>query len=167
MFGLMILMVTVGLVMTGLSGSMPIMSLRIMMFIVGVLVAFIGIIILFTRAVRTGAIHILAPAVPDEMLWFYLLKEGTIKITPAFRRIEGMMENKEIGYSQDMKAYRLLDHNVRFIPEDIGHSVDVRHCLYAKVLKNKYGFEGIKDARRKLLFHIRKQEPEFMKKEGE
>jgi len=167
MIGLMILMVTAGLVLAGLSGSMPVMILQVMMFVVGILIAFVGMMMLYGRAAKTGAIHLLEQAQPDSMIWFYIQRDGNVKITPSIRRIEGMSENTEIGYVQDRKSYRLFDHQVRFVPEDLGHTADHRHALYAQVLKTKYGFENLKDGRRKLLFWQNQQKGAEFEREGE
>lgn len=152
MIAIMIMMIMFGLLITFVAGYMPFMVLQIMFLVVGIIVAFVGIMLVYIRAIKTGAIHLLQPAQPNNMIWFYIQRDGTVKITPAFRRIEGMSESTEMNaIIQDMKAYRIFDHQVRFVPEHVGHSADVKHCVYAKVMKNKYGFEGIKDGRRKIL----------------
>lgn len=164
MIGIMLLLVMFGLMICGVSGHAPGIALQGLFFIIGIIIAFVGILILYGRAIKTGAIYLLQPAQPDNMIWFYIQRDGTVKITPAFRRIEGMSESKEMdSIIQDMKAYRIFDHQIRFVPEDLGHSADVKHCVYARIMKNKYGFESIKDGRRKLLFWMHEQQPEYLK----
>lgn len=164
MIVIMIIMVMFGLLISGISGHAPSPPLQIIFFIGGIMVAFVGMLLLYGRAIKTGAIYLLQSAQPDNMIWFYIQRDGTVKITPAFRRIEGMSESKEMdSIIQDMKAYRIFDHQVRFVPEDLGHSADVKHCVYARVMKNKYGFESIKDGRRKLLFWMNEPQSEHVR----
>ena len=119
---IMIIMVMFGLLMTGMSGAFPNIAFQILFFVLGIIIAFTGITMLYLRAIKTGAIYLLKPAQPNQMIWFYIQRDGTVKITPALRRIEGMSESREMdAIIQDMKAYRIFDHQIRFVPEDLGH----------------------------------------------
>jgi hypothetical protein len=144
-----------GIILSSIGSYMPpeYKMFQVFFFILGMAVASIGLIILFTRARKTGAIHLLEPAQPGKMIWFYIQKDGTVKVTPAVKEKEGMTQCKELSDAivQDTKAYRLFDHSVRFVPEDVGHTANHLHCLYAMVMKNKYGYEDIKDGRKKIL----------------
>jgi len=167
MIGIVLVFTIMGLMLCGLSGYMPELMLQGMMFIVGMIISLVGLFMLYIRAIKTGAIHLLNTAQPNSVIWFYIQRDGTVKITPAFKRIEGMTESKEMdAIIQDMKAYRIFDHQIRFVPEDLGHSADVKHCVYARIMKNKYGFESIRDGRRKILDYLYKrqqQQPEYVK----
>ena len=144
-----------GLFMAGAIGLMPIMSqvgipdfLRYMFFGIGCLLAFIGLVIIQSRASKTGTIHLLEFGKPGTINWFYVYKDGTIKITPSIREVEGLLYSKELDAQvQEMKSYRIFDHSVRFVPEGIGHAVDLGMCLYAAFLKSKKGFSNIREAR--------------------
>jgi len=154
-FMMSFMLVILGLVMSGISAMLPIQTLsavpymfRIILFMVGVIMACMGFILLWGRAKKTGADHLLEPGRPSRILWFYVYRDGTIKITPAMREVEGQLYSPEMDAQiQDMKSYRLFDHPVRFVPEGVGHAVDLGKCLYAQFLKTKYGFESIREAR--------------------
>ena len=164
---LMMMMTIFGLLMVSLAGFLPPTPafgfLKLALMGLGFLLPFVGILMMTGRMSKVGIISLLNPAKPNEVIWFYIRKDGTVLITPAFRALEGMTKNPKMSRDlieggkrlapmvQDLKSYRLFDHQVRFVPEDIGHTVDHRHVLYAKVLKNKYGFENIRDGRRKII----------------
>ncbi len=57
----------------------------------GIMVSLIGLIIMHSRAQKTGAIHLLEFGKPNTLNWFYIHKDGTIKITPAMREVEGQL----------------------------------------------------------------------------
>jgi hypothetical protein len=149
------MMLMFGMIMAGISAIMPIQTLvnvpymfRIMLFMIGIIISCVGYIILWGRAKKTGADHLLNPGRPSRILWFYVYRDGTIKITPSMREVEGQLYSPELDAQiQDMKSYRLFDHPVRFVPEGVGHAVDLGKCLYAQFLKTRYGFENMREAR--------------------
>lgn len=151
-----------GIVLAGMSGLMPIeiiigvpMFLRTMLFFVGFIISLVGLIILHGRAVKTGAVHLLEFGRPGKIIWFYVYKDGSIKITPSVREIEGHLYSRELdALIHELKSYKLFDHSVRFVPEGTGHAVDLGMCLYATFLKTKYGFAGLKEARHSFLNKI-------------
>lgn len=150
------MLVVFGLILASISGLMPADSqnmipdfFRFILFFVGFILAFLGITLLHGRASKTGAIHLLEWGVPGTILWFYVYRDGTVKITPAIREVEGALYSKELDAQiNDMKSYRLFDHSIRFVPEGIGGSADLDLVLYATLLKNRYGFQTIRDARK-------------------
>ena len=156
-FMMAFMMLIFGFILSGISAMLPIQTLvnvpymlRILLFLVGIIIACVGYILLWGRAKKTGADHILEPGRPSRILWFYVYRDGTIKITPAMREVEGQLYSPELDAQiQDMKSYRLFDHPVRFVPEGVGHAVDLGKCLYAQFLKTKYGFENMREARQK------------------
>jgi len=144
-----------GIFLAGMSGLMPAnifigipMFLRLMLFIVGFIISLVGLIILQGRAVKTGATHLLEFGRPGKIIWFYVYKDGSIKITPSVREIEGHLYSQELdALIHELKSYKLFDHSIRFVPEGTGHAVDLGMCLYASFLKTKYGFAGLREAR--------------------
>ena len=128
--------------------EMPIM-LNYLLFLMGIMIIFVGMVILQSRASKTGAIHLLEFGRPNTIIWFYVHRDGTVKITPAIREIEGQLYSKELDAQiHDLKSYRLFDHSIRFVPEGIGHSESLDICLYTTLLKNKYGFTNLRESRK-------------------
>lgn len=161
MLGMVMIFVVAGVLTAGLSAFMPWQIMQIFTMMFGLLIAMVGMIMLITRATKTGAVHLLKTAQPHKMLWFYIQKDGQVFITPAFRRAEGMTQSEEMNaIVQDLKSYRLHDHQIRFVPEGIGHTADVKNVLYATVMKSKYGFEGIRDGRSKIFWWLKKDQQE-------
>jgi len=156
-----------GLFMSGIVGLMPLQEqfaipgwLRFGMFGVGFVLAIVGITMVHGRAIKTGAIHLLEWGKPGKLIWFYVHKDGTIKITPAMRAVEGHLYSRELDAQiMDLKSYRLFDHSVRFVPEGTGHSVDLGMCLYVAYLKNKWGLTNIREARQKGFMGLLKKGP--------
>jgi len=154
-FFMAFMLIMFGIIMAGIVGIMPIQtiifvpySMRITLFMVGLIIGCMGLMILWGRAKKTGGDHILEIGRPSKILWFYVYRDGTIKITPTMREVEGHLYSPELDAQiQDMKSYRLFDHPVRIVPEGIGHAVDLGMCLYAQFLKTKYGFENMREAR--------------------
>ena len=155
LFMMAYMFIFIGVFLAGLFGLMPIDLqigipdvLRMIMFMFGFLLAFVGVFLIQGRALKTGVGHLLEYGNPKKIIWFYVYRDGTIKITPAMRDVEGLLYSKELDAAvQDMKSYRLFDHSIRFVPEAIGHAADLDMCLYAQVLKTKWGFNIIITAR--------------------
>lgn len=130
-----------------LPDSIP-MMLKYLLFMMGFIISLLGIIILQGRAVKTGADHLLEFGRPDKIIWIYAYRDGTLKITPAMREIGGQLYSPELDAQiQDFKSYRIFDHSIRIVPEGIGHAVNLDYVLYATLLKTKYGFNNITEAR--------------------
>ena len=155
-FFLLTMFVSVGMIFALFAGIMPTSALQIPIFLVGFVMAMVGIMLIYTRTVKTGIIHLIDVANPDHVIWFYIRKDGSVKITSGIRDIESTSVNKELDNAiiHDLKAYRLHDHSIRFVPEGLGYSADANMCVYTQVIDKKTNFEGIKDGRRK----IQKQE---------
>ena len=81
-FGGMLVMALPGLVPLSMQASIPDMF-RYVFFIVGLVISFVGLFMLFTRAKKTGAEHLLDFGRPGTAIWFYIYRDGTLKITPA------------------------------------------------------------------------------------
>ena len=126
------------------------MWLRFPFFMIGIIIAMVGLSMVHIRAKKTGAEHLLESGRPGTILWFYVFRDGTVKITPSMREIEGQLYSRELDAQiHDLKSYRLFDHSIRFVPEGIGHAVDLDMVLYATLLRTKYGFSNIEEAREK------------------
>lgn len=129
----------------------------------GMVIGIMGFMMLWIRALKTGAVHLIGAGRPDKVIWFYIHKDGTMKITPSVRKGEGMTYNEELdAVALEQKSYQLFDHKIRFIPEEIGHGVDHRMCLYVDLLKTKYGWNNIKTARKSV-----RESKEYIKKVGD
>jgi len=152
-FFLAYFLMLVGLLMAGMMGFVPASMnvppmLKILLFLVGIIISSVGYIILYGRANKTGAKHLIEPARKGYSLWFYVYRDGSILITPSIRRVEGQLYAPELDAQiQDFKSYKIFDHTIRIIPEGIGHAVDLSMVLYTKLLKTKFGFEKLQDAR--------------------
>jgi hypothetical protein len=153
-----------GIFMAGISGLFPASvqnvipdMYRSFFFIMGLIVAMIGLVLLNIRAIKVGANHLIAPGRPDSILWLYVFRDGTIKIVPSLRVVEGQLYSPELDAQiHEMKSYRIFDHSIRFVPEGVGHAIDLDMCLYAYVLKTKWGFSNLLQARKGVL---KKTEP--------
>lgn len=154
-FFLAMMLMIFGIILAGICGILPIMMvaqipmfLRILLFFVGMVMGVVGYMILYGRANKTGAKYLIEPAKRGEHLWFYAYRDGSILITPGIRKVESQLYSPKLDAQiQEFKSYRIFDHSVRFVPEGIGHAIDLGMCLYAKLLKGKYGFERLEEAR--------------------
>jgi len=116
---------------------------------VGLSIQSVGAFMVWSRAHKTGVWHFLDPGRPGTIKWFYVERDGSVKITDSMREVEGSLYSKEMdALIKDMKSYKLFDHSVRFVPAGIGHSVDLDMCLYAHMLKTKWGFNNLREARK-------------------
>ena len=146
-------------------GMMP-MEFKYLLFGMGILLAFVGLFLLYIRCLKLGVHHIIAPGRPDTILWFYVYRDGSIKVTPSIRVVENQLYSRELDAQiSDMKSYKWFDHLVRFVPEGVGHSVDFDICLYVAFLKSKYGFSNITEARKGIAHYFEKVLPIIPKKE--
>lgn len=150
-FFLVYLFMFAGVAIMGMGMMMPAglpESLNFMLFTVGVMVLATGIIILHSRALKTGVVHFLDFPRPERVIWLYAHRDGTIKIVPSQRTVEGQLYSPELDARiQDLKSYKIFDHQIRIVPEGIGHAVDLDFILYTTMLESKWGFENLKEAR--------------------
>ena len=103
---------------------------------------------LYGRAKKTSVIHILNPAKQGESLWLYAFRDSHLMFTPGIRQVESQLYSNELDAQiQEFKSYHLADHTIKIVPEGIGHAVDLGMCLFARLMKNKWGFEKIQEAR--------------------
>ena len=155
-FALAYLLVVLGVTIASISGLVPASSqlmvpdtLRFILFFVGTILSVFGMIIIHSRANKTGSVHLLEFGRPDRIIWFWVGRDDTVKITPAMKEVEGTNYSKELdALVSDIKSYRLFDHSVRFVPEGLGHTADLDMVLYCTILKTKYGFANLREARK-------------------
>jgi len=155
MFLLAYMMLFFGVVLAGIVGLVPAnqqavipVYFRYILFMMGSLISFIGLVLIHGRAKKTGAHHLIEPGRPGLINWFLVYPDGDIKITPSVRDVEGQLYSKELDAQiQELKSYRIFDHSIRFVLEGTGHAADLGMCVYTKLLKTKYGFENLRQAR--------------------
>ena len=154
-FGLLYILFLVGIIIASFCGLMPAdvqymipYYFRFLAFIIGAMLGFIGIVMLWIRARKTGAAHLINPGRPGLINWIYIYKDDEVRITPGMRAGEGQLYNPELDAQiPDVKTYSLCDHRIRFVPEVVGHAVDLDYVLYANLLDSSYGFENLREAR--------------------
>jgi len=154
-FGLLFITIILGVLISAIPGLFPTGyqymipdGFRFISFMMGFVVSITGFMLLLIRAKRTGAEHLIKPAVPGTHLWFYIFKNNEMIITPAIRSGEGFSYSPRLdAMVPDIKSYSLADHKVRIVPEIVGHAVDVDYVLYTNVLRSKYGFENLHEVR--------------------
>lgn len=172
-FFLAFLMVFFGMFLSGACSMLPPemlvgmpLEFRYLLFIMGFVLAFVGLFLLYLRCLKLGIHHLIAPGRPDNIIWFYVHRDKSIKITPSIRVVENQLYSKELDAQiSDMASYKLFDHLIRFVPEGVGHSVDLDTCLYVAFLKSKYDFSNITEARKGIARYFEKVLPIIPKKE--
>jgi len=154
-FAMLYIMFLLGIIIASICGLMPgpiqlviPFYFRFLAFMIGALMGFIGIVMIWMRARKTGAIHFINPGRPGLINWIYIYKDDEVRITPGIRAGEGQLYNAELDAQiPDVKTYSLCDHRIRFVPEVVGHAVDLDYVLYANLLDSDYGFENLREAR--------------------
>jgi len=143
-----------GVLIASLSGLvrtfMPIPPMFAMIcFLFGIILAFVGYMVIFIRINKLGLNWLIAPGRPGTINWFYIYKDGEVRITPSFRVGEGLLYAPQLEATiPDIKTYSLGDHKIRFVPEATGHACDTDIVQYVQVLKSKYGWANLRQARR-------------------
>jgi len=148
---LMFMLMFFGSIITLMGFFMPVgyEFLGIMFWMFGLIITMIGGFIVWGRAHKTGVYHFLDPGRPGDIKWLYAEPDGTIKITASMREVESSLYSKELdALIKDLKSYKLFDHSVRIVPAGIGHAADLDICLYCHMLKTKWGFNSIREARK-------------------
>lgn len=148
-------MFLIGVIIASFCGLMPTdvqmvipYYFRFLAFLIGMMMAFVGIVILYFRTLRVGANHLISPGVPGGVLWFFVYRDGEIRILPSKRAGEGQIYSPDLDAQViDVKTYSLADHKIRIVPEIVGHAVDLDFVMYVNLLKSKYGFENLREAR--------------------
>jgi len=161
-FGLLIIAYIVGLTLAAFCGMVPVEGqliipywFRFIMFIVGGMIGLVGIMMLLIRAKKTGAEHLIRPGRPGLINWLYVYADGEMRITPSMRAGEGQLYNPELDAQIiDAKTYTMGDHRFRIVPEVVGHAVDLDYVYYTNLLKTRYGFENMREARQGRIEHI-------------
>ncbi|MHA1865403.1 MAG: hypothetical protein ACTSWZ_02760 [Candidatus Heimdallarchaeaceae archaeon] len=116
--------------------------------LISLCIPLVGYMILYRRAKETHTIHLIRRAIPGTVNWLYVYKDDEIVLTPAVRMGEGILYSKDLDSKvPDIKTYTWADHKVRIVPEVVGHAVDLDYVLYTNLLKSKYGFENLREAR--------------------
>lgn len=122
--------------------------LKMMLIFFGWILPIVGVVILYGRAKKTSVIHVLNPSKKDESLWLYAFRDSHLMFTPGIRQVESQLYSPELDAQiQDYKSYHLADHTIKIVPEGIGHAADLGMCLYTQLMRNKWGFEKIQEAR--------------------
>lgn len=139
---------------------------KFLAWLVGMLIVFMGVVLVWTRTVKTGANHLINPGRPGTVLWFFFYADGECRILPSKRAGEGQLYNEELD-SQiiDVKTYSLCDHKIRIVPEVVGHAVDLDYVGYVDVIQNKYGFDNLRQARAGFFNTLLKRKSEIIDKE--
>jgi hypothetical protein len=154
-----------GLMPTDIQMMIP-FYFRFLAFIIGAMLGFIGIVILWIRARKTGSIHLINPGRPGLINWIYIYKDDEVRITPGIRAGEGQLYNAELDAQiPDIKTYSLCDHRLRFVPEVVGHAADLDYILYANLIDSVYGFENLREARKGALNKLLKRTNEVYSQE--
>ena len=144
-----------GIIVAGICGLLPWETyvtvpseIRYGMFVFGMILPIAGQFLLYMRADRVGATKLIAPNRPGTVLWFYIYRDNEIVITPALRSGEGQLYNDRMDSQViDVKTYTLADKKIRIVPEIVGHAVDLDYVAYADLLRSRFGFENLKEAR--------------------
>ena len=163
MFGLVILLIFAGVFICSVPSLIsyvyiPPVEFVMIMFIFGAVLVIAGLLLVYIRLRRTGAINILEPARPGFPLWIYIYKDGECRIVRGQRSGEGYIMSQELDADiPDLKTYSLADHKIRFVPEGCAHSVDLDMVEYAQIIDRKHHFENLKKARN---FAFRKKKEE-------
>jgi len=124
------------------------MILKVMLMMFGFMLPFVGTVILYGRAKKTTAIHLINPSKKGECLWLYAYRDDYMMFTPGIREVESQLYSPELDAQiQEYKSYHMADHTIKVVPEGIGHAIDIGMCLYTQLMKNKWGFEKIQEAR--------------------
>jgi len=154
-FGIMFIMMLAGTTLASFISFMPgdiqyviPYEFRFLFWFVGMMMAFVGVNILYRRCRIVGANHLINPGRPGTVLWFFFYRDGECRILPCKRAGEGQLYSADLD-SQiiDVKTYSLCDHKIRIVPEVVGHAVDLDYVGYVDVLKTKWGFENMRQAR--------------------
>jgi len=172
-FGLLYILFLVGIIISSFCGLMPGQLqhmipyyFRFLAFMVGAMLGFIGIVMLWIRARKTGAAHLIAPGRPGVINWFYIYKDGEVRLTPGMRAGEGQLYNDDLDAQiPDVKTYSMCDHKVRFVPEVVGHAVDLDYVMYVNLLDSMLGFENLREARKGPINQLLKRSKEIYPQE--
>jgi len=129
------------------------------LFMFGLIVAFVGMMILYTRINKMGLNWLIQPGNPRVVNWFYIYKDGEVFITPSFRKGEGILHAPHLDATiPDVRTYSLGDHKVRFVAEATGHACDTDMIQYVQLLKSKWGWTNLRQARAGILKLIKGKE---------
>lgn len=136
MFLLCAMMIIFGFVITTIPSIMGMPAFTILFVMIGAIIAFVGLMMLYMRACKVGANYLIAPFDPNKILWLYITKDDIIQIFKVDRHDEQTLKSTDTDtLVYDMQSYRLGDHSVRLVVDSIGHTIDARMAIYAKVLQ--------------------------------
>lgn len=149
MFGMYVIISLIGFVLGSLGAMMPVdipLMMKLPLLLFGIVLFFMGLLMINIRLNKMGLMSLFEPGNPDKIIWFYIRKDGTIKITPSIRRTETMLFSPDLkAHIQDVKAYILGDHHIRFVSEISGKCLDTNYAVYANISKSKYDMHSLKD----------------------
>jgi len=150
-FGLMVGLTFVGmffLSLCGILGGYIPASFKIICLFMGVILPFMGMMVLYSRCLKTGVMNLINPGGSGKITWFYIYGDGELRILPAIRKGEGFLQSADLDVIvPDMRTYSLCEHKIRLVPEELGHAIDSDYVLYTQFLKTKYGFTNLREAR--------------------
>ena len=148
---MMIGLVFGGLLIASLPGFIPFFNnptFGFLFFLFGTVISMAGMGILIIRLKKTGAEYLVNPGRPGQPLWFYIYRDGEVKIVSSIRKGEGYLFSEELdSLIPDLKSYSLADHKVRFVPEGAAHAVDLDMIEYAQLMDRKHGFSNLREGR--------------------
>jgi len=162
--GLSAVMIFMGLLVASFCGLartwVPIpASFSLLCFFFGFVLAFAGLMILFIRIHKLGLNWLIAPGRPWIQLWFYIYKDGEVRVTPGIRLGEGLLYSPKLDATiPDVRTYSFGDHKIRFVPEAMGHACDLDMVQYVQILRHKRGWTNMRQARQGIFSKIKKKE---------
>ena len=121
---------------------------KMLLFIVGIIFAFMGYMIYWMRARSTGACWLIEKPRLGHFNALYVFDDGEIRITPAIRAGEAQAYIREVDAQVPViRTYHIGDHSVLVIPEGVGCAGDLDYALYADLLDSRYGFDNLRAVR--------------------
>lgn len=146
-------------------------DIKILAIVFGGALLIAPMIYLHLRAKKTTVDHILEPRSRGTHNWLYCTSDDELMFTPGIRDVEKSSYSPEINAQiQDVQSYIMGDHIVKIVKEGLGHGQDLDIAVYASVLKSKWGFESLREARETAFKKIKKfkevPSPSYFKKLG-
>jgi len=121
----------------------------LLFFIVGIVMCVLALSSIYIRAKDTTLIYPLEDHKPGGILWCYVYKDYEAIFTPALREVEGYSSSPNLSQQiKDFKSYRIGNWPFRIVPEGVGTSPDLGHCLYVTHAKKEWGIRSILDLRK-------------------
>ena len=116
----------------------------------GGIMMFISPMIFLILAKRSSVIHLIETPRQGQVLWLYIQKGGSAYFVPSVRLAQAFLYSKGRGIVKDIGDESKISigrHSVRIVLEKVGHTINPYMAQYASILKKKYGFKDLKQAR--------------------